>query len=252
MSKKSKIFYLFFVIGLFTALYLLGSRIDHQIIRDVIKKTGVWGPLIYILLMLASFIFAPLSGTPVFFAGWLLFGRYFQIYNFVAAYIGMLLNFLIARRWGRRMVIKFVGADGMSNVDTFTKNYGTKTLFFLRLTQGHFQDFLSYAFGLTKIKFSHYALISFLAPIPWLIFWQFYVIKKIGSLSDLTVWFTALTVPLLIGSIFILAKINKSSSHPSSHPTGDTASHLRKTKTNITGILQQIYQNPKEGGERLK
>jgi len=207
--KSKKLFILLLLIFIFGAVYFLGSKIDYNLIRDYIERAGVRGPVVYILLTLISFVFAPLSGTPLFFAGWVLFGKYFQIYNFIAAYVGMLINFSIARRWGRERVVKFVGVKNMAQVDKFTENYGEKTLFLLRLSQGYFQDFLSYAFGLTKIKFSSYAFISFLAPVPWLLFWQFYVIKKISNLSDLTVWFVWLTIPIFLGSIFILSKMKK-------------------------------------------
>lgn len=207
--NAKKIFYLGLLTLVLGAVYFLGSKIDYGLIRNYIERAGVWGPAVYILLMLITFVFAPLSGTPLFFAGWVLFGQYFQIYNFIAAYMGMLINFSIARRWGRGVVIKFVGAKSMAQVDKFTENYGNRTLFFLRLTQGYIQDFVSYAFGLTKIKFSSYALISLFTPIPWLIFWQFYIVKRINNLSDLTVWFTVLTIPIFVVSIFVLSKIQK-------------------------------------------
>lgn len=204
-----KLFFLFLLISIFGAVYFLGSRIDHRLIRNYIGNAGPWGPVIYIFLMLLTFVFAPLSGTPLFFAGWLLFGKYFQIYNFIAAYAGMIINFSIARKWGRGAVIKFVGAKSMAEMDKFTENYGIKTLIFLRLTQGYFQDFTSYAFGLTKMKFTSYAIISAVVPLPWLAFWQFYIIKKIDNLSDLTVWFIGLTIPIFIVSIFVLSRWRK-------------------------------------------
>ncbi len=195
---------MFLLVLVFGAVYLLGSRIDHRLIRNYIENAGPWGPVVYIFLMLLTFIFAPLGGTPLFFVGWLLFGKYFQIYNFIAAYAGMIINFSIARKWGRETVIKFVGAKSLAQIDKFPENYGVKTLIFLRLTQGYLQDFISYAFGLTKMKFTSYAVISALAPIPWLVFWQSYIIKKIDNLSDLTVWFIGLTIPIFIVSVFVL------------------------------------------------
>jgi len=92
----------------------------------------------------------------------------------------------------------------MQKIDEFTEYYGVGALIFLRLFSGYMTDFVSYAYGLTKIKFSVYFLISILVPIPWLLFWQLYVGNRVDGIKDFAVWVYIPIIPFVfITSLFI-------------------------------------------------
>lgn len=163
---KKRLLYLALITLAFLLIYLLGNRIDSAAIASAVKKVGIFGPLVFVFINAITLIIAPISGTPTYLAGFALFGKQVQFLVYLSAVFAGSINFLIARRWGRRMVIKLVGKDNMSKVDEFSQNYGMGTLIFLRLFQGQFFDFISYAFGLSKMKFWPYFLVTVLAPIP--------------------------------------------------------------------------------------
>lgn len=150
-------------------LVYLQNLIGLEKIREIIIQTGPVGPIIFVILMVVTHIFAPLQGSPVLLTGMAIFGKWAIIYTYVATIISSLTNFLIARKFGRALMIKFVGQEAIAKVDHIATHEGPIALVIMRLFQGWITDFISYAAGLTSIKFSTYYLISVLVPIPWTI-----------------------------------------------------------------------------------
>ena len=201
--RFTKKFYPYIIVFIFAsiAIFLLGSQINAEQIAEIVKKAGVFGPLLYILIFASTQIIAPLSGTPVLFAGFGLFGDQVQIYTYLATLFGASVNFWISRLWGRKLVKKLAGKD-LEKIDEFTKEYGVKSLIFLRIFQGNLVDFISYAYGLTNMQFIPYLIITAIAPIPWLILWQYYIFPRVESYGDFTIWYIVTLAPFVIISWF--------------------------------------------------
>ncbi|KKT78335.1 MAG: hypothetical protein UX31_C0003G0061 [Candidatus Nomurabacteria bacterium GW2011_GWA1_46_11] len=191
--------------AMLTAIYFISNRLGTENIRQIVAGAGVFGPVIFIILLSLTYIIAPLSGTPFFFSGFALFGKAFVIYSYMAVLLGMTVNFWISRLWGRQVVTKLVGQENMKEIDAFTKNYGVKMLIFLRVAQGNLADFISYAYGLTNIKFVTYFLVSALTPIPWFLLWWFVLLPNIDSSKDFIItWGLAITPTILVSFFLIL------------------------------------------------
>jgi len=107
------------------------------------------------------------------FVGYYAYGRNVIFLTTVAAYLSFYINFWIARKWGRPIIQRLVGKDNMTKVDSLTSDYGLVYLFLLRVFQGSVHDFLSFAVGLTSMKFSHYIIVSTLAIIPGTALWYY-------------------------------------------------------------------------------
>jgi uncharacterized membrane protein YdjX (TVP38/TMEM64 family) len=208
-GNKKLIFYLSLLVLLSLIIYRLGLTITSGKVADFVKKAGAWGPIVFIFIMTLTYIIAPLSGTPAFFAGFMLFKNRVQIYNYLAVLLAATLNFWIARRWGRGLVSRFVGRKNIERIDQFTKDYGARSLILLRLFQGHLHDFISYAYGLTNMSYFSFIFISALAPIPWLLLWQFYIFKRVENIGEFTIWFVATLAPFLVISGFFASKFRK-------------------------------------------
>lgn len=201
--------YLIGIVVLSVILSTWGNKIDSNEIINFVSKFGMFGPIIFIILLSINQIIAPLSGTPVYIAGYLAFGDKVLFYNYLSYLLAATINFHISRKWGRAWVIKLVGNDDMAKVDLFVKDQGIITLVFLRALQNHLSDFISYAYGLTKMKFKIYILISIIAPIPWLIFWKYIVLPKVKDVSDFTLWFFLTLIPLFVISAVYIRYIKR-------------------------------------------
>lgn len=189
---------LFITIFLFLIIFLLGKLVPEQSLRTFIDEAGALGPLAVILLCLIAYIIAPISSTPAIFAGYYAYGKNVIFLATFASIISFVVNFWLARKWGRSLVQKLVGAAKMKKFDKFTENYGLLSLFFLRLLQAGLHDFVSYASGITKIRFWPYLGVSLLAEIPGTLLW-YYVATKTNNPISFTffTWLMAVVLSLI-------------------------------------------------------
>lgn len=164
--KKALLLFLA-ITALSAILIYLQNRIGLDKIRETITLAGVWGPVIYIFLHLITQIVAPIQGSPFYFLALAVFGKWAVIYLYIVVAISSFTNFWIARKFGREIVVKLVGREGMAKVDHIATHEGVKALIIMRLFQGIINDFISYAAGFTSMKFSIYIAVSLIVPIPW-------------------------------------------------------------------------------------
>lgn len=186
------------------ALAVRGISSEHAHIW--IQKAGAWGPVVYVLAMFSTFIFAPLSGSPVLFAGFFAFRSMVVWYTLTAAVLASVTNFWIARWWGRSIVEKLAGKESLAKIDKIAQDYGFVMLILLRLFQGGIHEFVSYAAGLTSVKFSSYFIVSTLSMIPGSIFW-YYLSSQLDSVvafSVLNFILTILFAGMFVAAVFIV------------------------------------------------
>ncbi|MDD2822845.1 MAG: VTT domain-containing protein [Candidatus Daviesbacteria bacterium] len=191
---------LIFII-LFGGIYLIGRSIPEETIRTIVTSSGIFAPLLLFLLMLLTYIIAPISSSPFLYVGFYLYGKDIIFLSFTTSFIASIINFWIARIWGRSLVEKFAGKKTMNRVDRLTINYGLPYLFITRLFLGGEHDVVSYAAGLTLIKFYPYLIISTLASIPGTFIWY-----QLASQTNNPLIFTASNLGLvyLLNGIFII------------------------------------------------
>lgn len=163
-------------------LYLWGKQIPAEDIEYFVQSTGPLAPIVWILAHQISYVIAPVSGLPFLISGFYLFGKTAIIYTYFVVLIGATINFWISRIWGRRLVSKFAGKDAVERIDKLAKEYGVITLIALRMLQGGVGDFVSYAYGLTPIKFSTFFLITALAIIPGNVVW-YWAVSQTNSIE---------------------------------------------------------------------
>lgn len=156
-----------FVVGAFVGVRTLGisEYLDEEALRSWIEGFGVWGPLVYI----AIYSIAPslmLPGLPLTVVGGILFGPVWgTVYVITGATIGASLAFLLARHMGRDWVAG-AARGRLEELDKKVAESGWKIVAFTRLIPVFPFNFLNYAFGLTRVKFTHYVAASFVFMLP--------------------------------------------------------------------------------------
>lgn len=172
INKKSFTALFFFLI-VYVILLAVGFLVPADTIRSTIESAGPWGVVLLIFFLWITNVAAPLSGSPFLFAGFYFYGQKSVAYAFIAAIIASITNFWIARIWGRKVVVLFAGEINLKKIDDLTKDYGLQSLFIFRLFAKEFHDVISYAFGLTDLKFKSYFIVSTLGMIPATVIWYF-------------------------------------------------------------------------------
>ena len=200
-------FNLFLIVFSLVLIYFLSAAVPKEALQETLEGLGILGPLVLGLILLVTYILAPLNGTPFLLVGFYLYGSNIVFFSSIAAWVSSIINFWISRRWGRPLVEKMVGIKDINRIDKLTINYGFLAIFFLRVLTGALQDFVSYAAGLTPMKFSRYLLASTLGMIPGTFLWYRLTLKANSPLQFVLLTFVLISI---FAAIFFLSqKISK-------------------------------------------
>src|SRR4030042_2127996 len=206
--RKKAILLITVVILIILALYFLQRnvyRFEIEEIKSFVRSFGILGPLVLIALITLSIVISPLTSIPFWLVGLALFGFWQTcFYVLISHTVGSAINFLIAQRWGRPIVAKLVGKKTMEKINDVTKIIGLKMLFLARFLGVASAAYVSYAAGLTSMKFKPYLLISIFAAIP-VICLNLYFLDKVLAIRPLLIaflapfgWLLALVFPLVV------------------------------------------------------
>jgi uncharacterized membrane protein YdjX (TVP38/TMEM64 family) len=171
-KKNSGIVKLIIFLGFLLAVIVLvkvtgiQSYLDQQKLQRWIEGYGAWGPFMYVLIyFIAPSLFLP--GLPITLAGGILFGPFWGIiYAIIGSTGGACIAFLVARHLGREWISHKIQGTNLEKLDSDVEKQGWKIVAFTRLIPLFPFNLLNYAFGLTRIKFFHYAVTSFIFMLP--------------------------------------------------------------------------------------
>lgn len=160
------------VLGLLTAVIaavrLTGAThyLEQEKLRALIAGYGAMAPVIYMLIYaVAPALFLP--GLPLTIVGGILFGPVWGVvYSITGATAGACLAFLVARYLARDKIISKLASPRWKKLDREVAAHGWKVVAFTRLIPLFPFNLLNYAFGLTSIRFSHYAAATFIFMLP--------------------------------------------------------------------------------------
>jgi uncharacterized membrane protein YdjX (TVP38/TMEM64 family) len=117
-------------------------------------------------MMIAAVVFSPIPSAPIAMAAGAIFGHFIgAIYVIIGAEIGALIAFMLARFLGRDLLRKWFG-DGVDRGLLGSQNALMFAVFASRLMPFISFDLMSYAAGLSALKFWRFALATFAGIIP--------------------------------------------------------------------------------------
>jgi uncharacterized membrane protein YdjX (TVP38/TMEM64 family) len=138
-----------------------------QVFNAWMASFGYWAPLIYILLYIAWCVFL-LPGLIITIAGGLLFGSLWgTVYVSIGSTLGASAAFLIARYAARSMVELWLRKyPYLRKIDEGVEHHGWRMLMITRLVPLFPFTYQNFVYGLTKIRFSTYVLVSWVCMLP--------------------------------------------------------------------------------------
>lgn len=140
---------------------------DFDDMRAFIAQYGPWAMLVSALLMIFQSIAAPLPAFFITLTNANLFGWWQGcILSWVSSMAGAALCFFIARVLGRDVVEKICTKNALSQIDGFFDKYGKKSILVARLLPFISFDLVSYAAGLTSMKFGGFFIATGLGQLP--------------------------------------------------------------------------------------
>ncbi len=174
---------------------------NPALLQSWLAQFGTATILVYILIQSLTIIVAPIGGFSAAMAIMALFGPLWGnlIIYFVTTPL-YIINFLIAKKFGRRIVRKLVGESGIKVIDKYIQKLNPHTLVIMKIFLGGYFDYISYAAGFSKIKVKDFIIINFLAAIPTT-FIQFLIFRLAPNFT--TAVGLSLLIPLILGLVYL-------------------------------------------------
>lgn len=167
MNKYQLIKWLAVAIAVAVLIWLSRSvfQVDAEDLRNWILSFGFWSPLIYIIVYtIRPLVFFPASVLSI--AGGLAFGAWMgTVYTIIGATLGAMLSFYVAKTLGKSFVKKeWTGNAGKIQAQ-MEQNGFLYVLLFRFIPVINF-DLISYMAAIAKVRFTSFALATFIGIIP--------------------------------------------------------------------------------------
>jgi uncharacterized membrane protein YdjX (TVP38/TMEM64 family) len=140
---------------------------DGEAIGGYLHSYGLWAPVASVFLMILQAVAAPVPAVLIAFANGLTFGVFWGgVLTVVGQTIAAVVCFAIARALGRELVESLASKYGLETSDRWFTRWGARGIFLLRLLPGISFDVISYAAGLTGIRFPAFVAATALGVAP--------------------------------------------------------------------------------------
>jgi uncharacterized membrane protein YdjX (TVP38/TMEM64 family)/rhodanese-related sulfurtransferase len=166
--NNSRLARILLIIGLVVSITLAivyRDRFDAAALEVWIKDAGVLAPVVFMLIYaLATVLFLP--GSVITLAGGALFGPVLgTFYNLTGATLGAALAFLISRYIASDWIADKAGGR-VKQLINGVEGEGWRFVAFVRLVPLFPFNLLNYALGLTRIRFWHYLIATYVFMLP--------------------------------------------------------------------------------------
>lgn len=182
----------------------MGSKFDQQPLVEFMQNNKTIGMAAYVVYAIISTVIIALPIVPLMPIALHLYGLFVGgLITLLGTLIGSAICFYLARRYGKKMVVKMMGKHLFSEIEHLTHVDNPKTFFFVRIFGNNYFDTISYIAGLSKIKFTSYFLITLVVSVPWTL-GMFYAIQQLGGLENMKsfmIIMTAYAALILIGTV---------------------------------------------------
>ena len=157
---------IYFVLRHYGITEYINLKNVHKI-KTWVSGFGIIAPLVYICFYIIATLFF-LPGLPVTVLSGVAFGPVFGVvYAWIGSVTGVSLAFLTARYVARDLVENWVSGNAQfKKIDEKVEQEGWRILMFTRLVPLFPFNLQNYAYGLTKIRFSTYVLVSSIFMLP--------------------------------------------------------------------------------------
>lgn len=197
------------------ALGLLG-RGDIAGIRDYILSFGFWAPVASCLLMVLQALVAPVPSFLITFANGLAFGVFWGwMLSMFGHALAAAVCFGISRAVGRVPVEILVGKTGLESADRWFARWGLYAVFVGRLIPGVAFDAVSYAAGLTRMRFGSFMVASALGILP-----QTFLYSYLGRQAPQYVGLFLVTSGIVVAVVVVAAVVRRKRQRRLWRPTG--------------------------------
>ncbi|MGV3009896.1 TVP38/TMEM64 family protein [Streptococcus thoraltensis] len=115
-------------------LYHIGILNNTNVLKSVIKRHELMGPLIFIVIQIIQVVFPVIPGGLTTVVGFWVFGWWQGfIYNYIGIIVGSIILFLLVKRFGRKFILLFVKEETFFKYEQKLESKHFEILFILSM-----------------------------------------------------------------------------------------------------------------------
>lgn len=174
---------------------------NPKLIRDFILQFGWLAPLAVIILQVFQSMISIVPSQMTTIAAGYVFGPVVGlVYSLIGSFIGSALIFLISRKYGLRLALRFFPHRDLVHFQAFFNQKKSNALFLARVAPIFPNDLISFAAGLTKINFWKFNLVSTIG-----FFVQMVILSFFGSgLAEGEINVPLMVISAVVGLLFLV------------------------------------------------
>lgn len=178
----------------------LAVLMDEGRLHDLVRQSGWYGPLVLIGLMMAAIVISPIPSAPIAVAAGMAYGHFWgTVLVVLGAGFGAMIAFGIGRLAGHELLERWFGDQLRTGRLLGSQNAMTLIVFVSRLLPFVSFDIVSYAAGLTPLRFWRFTLATFAGVIP-----MSFLLTHLGSELVIGESSQIMATVLLLGFITLL------------------------------------------------
>lgn len=169
-----------------------------------VEQLGAWGPLAIVFLELTQALLAPIPGQAIEAASGYLYGSWLgTLFPLIGMALGSFLLFLLARRFGRPLVVRLIGRSSMDRLDDLVRRGGAPFFFLIWLLPFAPDDLACAAAGLTPMPPRQFILLMLLGRLPG-VFVSVWVGANVAHIEP--IWWAVLFAGIAVAALVIWRK----------------------------------------------
>jgi uncharacterized membrane protein YdjX (TVP38/TMEM64 family) len=178
------------------------ARADVAPLREYLLGFGWWAPVISTILQIVTSIIAPLPSFVLAIVNAMLFGWWWgAVLTWTTALLAAAICFGAARGLGRPLVLRFVPRSALDTTDSFIDRHGVAAVLIGRLIPFINPDVLSYAAGLTAMRWSLFIASIGVGSLPSVALYSYLGSRGVTSIGGLLIPLVALGLLAFGGAI---------------------------------------------------
>jgi uncharacterized membrane protein YdjX (TVP38/TMEM64 family) len=172
---------------------------NQEQIRVWVEGLGAWGPLAILLMEMIQALLAPIPGQAIEAVSGYLYGPWVgTLWPMIGMAIGSFITFSLARRFGRPLVIRFIGQQSMARLDDLERRGGAPFFFLIWLLPFAPDDLACVAAGLTAMSIRQFMVLMLVGRLPG-VFVSVWVGSNVARVEP--VWWAVLFLGLAIAAL---------------------------------------------------
>ena len=180
----------------------LGKLLDPDRLVALLKNTGAFAPLYFVVLMALAVVVSPIPSLPLDIAAGIVFGPFLgMVYAVIGAEIGAVISFQIGRALGREVILRLLKIDVVF-CEKCSDHHLLGLVAVSRLLPIFSFDLVSYGAGMSNMSLKTFALATLLGMIP-----PTFALTYLGSSMTAVQWPVILSGLLLAGLFLVLPKL---------------------------------------------